>query len=49
MQPIAEQQQGTDMWKGIVGVMLLVMGSISCLTYELHVRLFTFLEALKQF
>ena len=37
MQPIAEQQQGTDMWKGIVGAMMLVMGSITCLTYELHV------------
>ncbi|CBY41795.1 unnamed protein product [Oikopleura dioica] len=36
MQPITEQQQGTDMWKGIIGAMMLVMGSISCLTYELH-------------
>ena len=37
MQPITEQQQGTDMWKGLLGAMMLVMGSISCLTYELHV------------
>ena len=42
MQPIAEQSQGTDMWKGIFGAMLLVMGSVSCLTYELHVRFSTF-------
>lgn len=37
MQPIAEQQQGTDMWKGILGAFMLVMASTTCLVYELHV------------